>query len=73
MGQGLLVLLFFVICVGYCFKETLMIAKNKIDAVPLIIFIHGLIMGMFSGSISSSILLFTGMGILVSANRFYKR
>lgn len=73
MGQGLLVLLFFIICVIYCFKELLLIAKIKIDAVPLIIFIHGLIMGMFSGSISSSILLFTGMGVLVSANRFYKR
>lgn len=72
MGQGLFILCLFILCVLFCFKELLITAKKETDAVPLIVFVHGVFMGMFSGSISSSILLFSGMGLLVSVNRFYK-
>lgn len=71
MGQGLLILFVFVLCVLFCFKELLKVSKSETDAVALIILIHGIFMGMFSGSISSSILLFSGLGLLVSVKRYY--
>lgn len=71
MGQGVILFLIFLFLIFYTLIKAIKINMRN-DYLILVIFLHGIIMSLFSGSINTAILLFTSFGLLCSAMNYYK-